>query len=90
MPQAAVANITSDREYEAYELDPRYAYLEFLFNEARALRAELWPDGNPDREWMAYTAARGKRISPSSRAEEMLKAAGISFPEHVQRQRAVP
>ncbi|RCS25255.1 hypothetical protein DUT91_00020 [Phyllobacterium salinisoli] len=85
-------NSTKANMWENYENDPRMAYLEWLSMEARLLRRELFPEGDCERGFVpCNTFSQGFHLPvdgdwrdvapPSTRAERVLKAAGVVFPE---------
>lgn len=74
-----------------YAKDPRYAYLQWLVMEARLLRIELDPTSDPAREFtpmgtfvQSFHFPPGQdwrdRPQPSTRAEQVLRAAGQHVP----------
>ncbi|PWE52423.1 hypothetical protein DEM27_31240 [Metarhizobium album] len=76
---------------DTFRTDPRWAYLEWLRMEARLLQMELCPNLDPELEFApcntfakAFHFPRNNRWQdvpqPSTRAEQVLRAAGVAFP----------
>ena len=88
-PAEPSATITTD-----FKRDPRWAYLEFLHYEARLLRMELAPNLDPDHEFtpsntfakrfhFPRTGSWKDLPQPSTRALQVMRAAGVVIPEGV-------
>ena len=100
MTQVMVNERSTDGVYQymsdpdAFRLDPRWAYLEWLHYEARLLRIELEPNTNPDSEF-SPCGTFAKRFhfpadrqwtdvpKPSTRALQVMVAAGVEIPEGI-------
>lgn len=79
-------------DWDTYDTDPRFAYLEWLTMEARLLRLELWPHADPRKEftpintfahgfhWPELGQTYADVVPPSARAEPVLRAVGIEIP----------
>lgn len=81
-------------DWQGYDRDARFAYLEWLTMEARLLRIEMWPDCNPTDDFSPVNTFampfhfpypqnwRGMQ-PPSARALAVMEAAGVEIPEDV-------
>ena len=86
----------SPSDWQRYDTDPRFAYLEWLTMEARLLRLEMWPNCNPSDGFNPvntfalsfHMPADGKNWRdmqpPSSRALAVMQAAGVEIPPTVE------